>query len=79
MAVATLVACTQPAPAPQPQAEAEKSEPSETGEAEGAPKIAAEEPVFEFGAIKATDKVEHVFTIKNEGTADLKIDRVQRT
>lgn len=82
VAVAALAACTQPAPAPHAQAEteAEKSAPAETGEAaEGVPKIAADEPIFEFGAIKADDKVEHVFTIKNEGTADLKIDRVQRT
>ena len=27
----------------------------------GAPKIAADEAVFDFGAIKATDSVEHVF------------------
>jgi hypothetical protein len=45
----------------------------------GAPKIAADEAVFEFGSIKPTDKVEHVFKIKNTGTADLKIERVQRT
>ena len=45
----------------------------------GAPKITADEAVYEFGAIKATDSVEHVFEIRNVGDADLKIERVQRT
>ena len=45
----------------------------------GAPTIASTEAVFDFGAIKATDVVEHVFVIRNEGTDDLKIERVQRT
>jgi hypothetical protein len=45
----------------------------------GAPKITADEPVHEFGAIRATDSVEHVFRIRNAGDADLKIDRVQKT
>jgi hypothetical protein len=45
----------------------------------GAPRIAAEEPVHDFGAITATDSVEHVFKIRNAGDADLKIDRVERT
>ena len=46
---------------------------------DGAPKIAADEPVFEFGAIKPTDSVEHVFKIRNAGDADLKVERVQKT
>jgi hypothetical protein len=45
----------------------------------GAPRIAADEPVFDFGAIEATDSVEHVFTIRNVGDADLKVERVQKT
>jgi hypothetical protein len=45
----------------------------------GAPKITADEAVYEFGAIKATDSVEHVFEIRNVGDADLKIERVQKT
>lgn len=45
----------------------------------GAPKIAADEAVFEFGAIKATDSIEHVFKIRNVGDADLKVERVQKT
>jgi hypothetical protein len=48
-------------------------------EKEGAPKIAADEAVYDFGAIKATDTVEHVFTIRNAGDADLKVERVQKT
>jgi hypothetical protein len=70
-----------PTPAPSEDAPAVAAEPSaEAAEAQtGAPKIAADEPVFEFGSIKPTDKVEHVFKIRNAGTADLKIERVQRT
>jgi hypothetical protein len=46
---------------------------------DGAPKITADEAVYEFGAIKATDSVEHVFKIRNAGDADLKVERVQKT
>lgn len=45
----------------------------------GAPKITADEAVYDFGAIKATDSVEHVFKIRNAGDADLKVERVQKT
>lgn len=45
----------------------------------GAPKITADEAVYEFGAIGATDSVEHVFKIRNAGDAELKIERVQKT
>jgi hypothetical protein len=45
----------------------------------GAPKITADEAVFDFGAIKATDSVEHVFKIRNVGDAELKVERVQKT
>lgn len=45
----------------------------------GAPKITSDAAVHDFGAIKATDSVEHVFKIRNAGDADLKIERVQRT
>lgn len=45
----------------------------------GAPKITADEAVHDFGAIKATDSVEHVFKVRNAGDADLKIERVERT
>jgi len=46
---------------------------------DGAPRITADEPVFEFGAIEPTDSVEHVFKIRNVGDADLKVERVQKT
>lgn len=69
------------APADAGPAEAEPaSEPAVAAEPDaGVPKIASDEPIFNFGAIKPTDKVEHVFKIKNAGTGDLKIDRVQKT
>lgn len=46
---------------------------------DGVPAISSNAAVHEFGAIKATDSVEHVFRIRNVGTADLEIERVQRT
>ena len=45
----------------------------------GTPKITADEAVHDFGAIKATDSVEHVFKIRNAGDAELKVERVQKT
>lgn len=45
----------------------------------GTPKIAADEPVYDFGAIQAKDSVEHVFKIRNVGDADLKVERVEKT
>lgn len=71
------------APAADSAEPATKSESAETTsvdeDADGVPKIVAENAIHEFGGIKASDTVEHVFTVRNEGTADLKIDRVQRT
>ena len=46
---------------------------------DGVPTIASDAATFDFGAIKPKDSVEHVFAIRNAGTADLKIERVQRT
>jgi hypothetical protein len=46
---------------------------------DAAPRIAADEAVFDFGAIKVTDTVEHVFKLRNIGNADLKVERVQKT
>lgn len=63
-----------PAEVSEPQA----SEPQAVAKV-GVPKITSDAAVHEFGAIKATDSIEHVFTIRNAGTADLKIERVQRT
>lgn len=45
----------------------------------GVPKIASDEATFDFGAIKPVDSIEHIFKVKNEGSADLHIERVQKT
>lgn len=86
VAAALTLACG----ADQPAAPTKVAAPPATDGAEGdakdgavanaaAPKITADEAVHEFGAITATDSVEHVFKIRNAGDADLKIERVQRT
>lgn len=46
---------------------------------DGVPRITSDAAVHDFGAIKLTDSVEHVFGIRNAGSADLKIERVQPT
>jgi hypothetical protein len=75
-----LGGCNSAPPAPAPSEAEPADENAVAAEPEnGVPKIAADEPVFEMGAIKPTDKVDHVFKIRNTGTADLKIERVQRT
>lgn len=43
------------------------------------PKIVFEEKEYDFGKIMGADKVEHVFKFRNEGKADLKIDKVNTT
>jgi hypothetical protein len=43
----------------------------------GAPKIVAVESAFDFGKVKQGDEVTHVFKIRNEGTAELKIDKAR--
>ncbi|WP_052551586.1 DUF1573 domain-containing protein [Enhygromyxa salina] len=82
-----LLACgTEPA-APAPVAstavedQTDTSTGTDTGAAveQGAPKIASDEAIFDFGAIKPVNAIDHVFKIKNEGTADLHIERVQKT
>lgn len=46
---------------------------------DGVPRITSDAAVHDFGAIEPTDSVEHVFGIRNVGSADLKIERVQPT
>ncbi|MEX1368871.1 MAG: hypothetical protein AB1Z98_37435 [Nannocystaceae bacterium] len=46
---------------------------------DGVPKIVSDAAVHDFGAIKPSDSIEHVFEIRNAGTANLEIERVQRT
>jgi hypothetical protein len=67
-----------PAAADEPASETAVAATAEP-ESLGAPKIAADEPVFDFGSINPAGRVEHVFKIKNTGTAELKIERVQKT
>lgn len=77
----TLAGCDAPAPADaptkaaEPVAEAPAEEPGQTG----APKITADAATFEFGTIRPGQSVEHVFTVRNTGDADLHIERVQKT
>jgi hypothetical protein len=49
------------------------AKPAETG----SPKIVAVESAFDFGKVKQGDEVTHVFKIRNEGTAELKIDKAR--
>jgi hypothetical protein len=80
--VLMLVACNaspspsqQDAPAEQPAAT-----PSEQSSvAEAVPVIASDEPVFEFGTVAPDGQVKHVFKLVNRGSADLHIERVERT
>lgn len=79
-----LGACSPAAPTPDAKADgAGEAEPAEAvpelPEGERVPKIACDEAVFDFGGVTATGSVEHVFKIKNVGTADLEIEQVKRT
>lgn len=42
---------------------------------QGTPVISAVEPEFDFGKVKQGTDVEHIYRIKNTGTADLVIER----
>ncbi|MFL6213789.1 MAG: DUF1573 domain-containing protein [Blastocatellia bacterium] len=53
---------------------AQTQEPKANG---GAPKLALESPVHDFGQIKAGAPLRYAFKIKNEGSADLLIQNVQ--
>ncbi len=57
--------------------DASAGEPSATADATLVPKIASAQPAFNFGQIKQGKKVEHVFKVKNEGKADLIIERAK--
>lgn len=60
-----------------PQSEAvEMSQNVESAtQSEATPKISSVEPLFDFGEVKQGEKVEHIFQIRNIGTADLIINR----
>jgi hypothetical protein len=44
---------------------------------ENQPRIFCEEPTFDFGSRDSSETVDHTFVLKNTGTADLEIKRVQ--
>ena len=82
----TLACSSEPAPSPTKAAtqRAERgagplSEAPAATNPSGAPQITVDEPVHDFGGIKASDTAEHVFKIRNTGDADLKIERVEKT
>jgi hypothetical protein len=86
LVLALVSACGGPSTTPtkaeqQPAADAGVEEASTEGAAEqqGVPRIASDEATFDFGSVAAHGTVEHVFTVKNVGTAELHIERVQRT
>ncbi len=49
------------------------------GLAEPLPRIAAEQPIFDFGEVMQGRSVEHTFVFKNIGDAELVVDRVKST
>jgi hypothetical protein len=44
-------------------------------QAKGKPRIASAQPKYDFGKVEEGTKVEHVFTVKNEGDGVLQIKR----
>jgi hypothetical protein len=78
IAVALALACRADQPGAPTEVDPSPAESAVIAKA-GAPKITADEAVYEFGAIEATDSVEHVFKLRNVGDADLKVERVQKT
>ena len=44
-----------------------------------APEISPVEPLFDFGQVRQGEKVEHVFQIRNTGTAELVIKKATGT
>ena len=49
----------------------------QASEAKAQPSIQVKELVFDFGEILEGTEVEHEFIVRNTGTADLNIERVQ--
>ena len=48
-----------------------------TGAQAGMPKIACREPVYHFGTVTNTGKIEHTFVIRNDGDETLKIGKLR--
>lgn len=80
-AVLLLVGCNAaPSASEQAQPSAQQAEATPSGEqGEAVPVIASDEPTFDFGTVSPSGQVKHVFKLVNRGTADLKIERVERT
>jgi len=57
----------------------ERAEPPDVAKLASGPKITVDKAVHDFGSIKATESVEHVFVLRNAGDADLKIEKVKKT
>jgi hypothetical protein len=80
-----VLACTSEPAVPAPVAdvpvepEAVATQAADVTPEPGAPMIASDEAIYDFGEIKPVDSIEHTFKIKNIGTADLHIDHVQKT
>ncbi len=55
----------------------DKAAPEAAVDGDAAPKIVAVQADFDFGKVKQGVNVEHVFKIKNEGSADLKIEKAR--
>lgn len=81
--LALASACSaEPPPVSQDAPNAREAEPATTEPAvalAGQPKIGSPEATFEFGTLRPHEQVTHVFTIENQGDADLHIERVRRT
>ena len=43
------------------------------------PRITVDKAIHEFGSVKPSESVEHVFVLRNAGDADLKIEKVKKT
>jgi hypothetical protein len=57
----------------------EKSDSSSASAAMGTPVLVAPEPVYDFGRRKAKGAILHDFTLMNEGTGDLRIEKILPT
>ncbi len=57
--------------------DASTGEQAASADAAKVPKIASAQPTFNFGKIKQGKTVEHIFKLKNEGKADLIIERAK--
>ena len=82
--VLALAGCNGASPSTD-QAPARETAPSEaapadpSADANAVPVIASDEATFDFGSVAPSESVTHVFKLVNRGTADLHIEKVERT